>query len=236
MAERIYIVDNRYYDEAVAAFGRGRMLLPSVTCQSLDPPVSAHPDMVLFTPARGSVICASEVFDEYKRLLSPFGIQLVQGKSHLSRAYPSDVAYNVLNTAKGAFARFDKTDQTVTEALQAQNKKLFPVKQGYARCASVCFGNCLITADETIACSGKEAGLLVLAVSPGSVRLPGYDYGFLGGASGLLGEKTVAFFGDLSAHPDGEVIQKFITENGFFIADIPTMPLTDIGTIFCIEL
>ncbi len=236
MADRIYIVDNRYYNAAKAAFGQGRTMLPSVTCPGLAEPVASHPDMVLFAAGRGEVICAREVFDEYTRLLSPFGIHLVQGKSQLMRDYPGDVAYNVLNTPKGAFARFDKTDRTVTEALRAHNKKMVTVKQGYARCATVCFGNCLITADPTISAAAKEAGLSVLTVSPGGVLLPGYDYGFLGGASGLLDEKTVAFFGDVFAHPDGEKIQKFITENGFFISCIPQMPLTDIGTIFCIEL
>ena len=236
MKNRLYIVDKRYYDAITAAFGHGRIMLPSVLCPALSKPVATHPDMILFSPEKGVVICAKEVFAEYSRLLSPYGIRLVQGESHLNSAYPEDIAYNVLNTPAGAFARFDKTDRQIVLALQTRNKRMHSVKQGYARCSSVSFGNALVTADTTIAKAGRLAGLSVLTIRPGFVSLPGYDYGFLGGASGIIDGDTVAFSGDLDTHPDGEVIRSFIRKNGFQIAEIPGLPLTDVGTIFCIDL
>ncbi len=236
MQDRIYIVDNRYYDVFCHTLGEGLSVLPSVTCKALDEPVSAHPDMVLFSAEKGTTICAEEVYEEYHKMLSPFGIKLVQGESTLMRDYPKDIAYNVLNTPRGAFAKFDSTDKQIIDLLDRLNAPRISVRQGYARCATVCFGDALISADTTIIEAGKKAGLSVLSVCPGYVSLPGYDYGFLGGASGILGRDTVAFFGDLSLHPDGEKIRNFITENGFFTKEVIGQSLTDIGTIFCIEL
>ncbi|MBQ2696162.1 MAG: hypothetical protein IJF61_02545 [Clostridia bacterium] len=236
MQNRIYIVDCRYFDAVSASFGTGRILLPSVPCKELDEPVSCHPDMVLFAPEKGTLICAKEVFEDYQKLLSPYGVRLVQGKSNLMRDYPKDIAYNVLYTSVGAFARFDSTDARVTDFLEKQKVQKHNVNQGYARCSTVSFGAAVITADTTISEAGKAAGLSVLKINSGFVSLPGYDYGFLGGASGVLEDNTVAFFGDLSTHPDGEKIRRFISENGYVCSDVPGTPLLDIGTIFCIEL
>ncbi len=236
MADRIYIVDNRYYDAFCQTLGKGLTVLPSATCLALDEPVSAHPDMVLFSAEKGSLICAKEVYEYYLKMLSPFGINLVQGTSVLRRDYPKDIAYNVLNTVVGAFARFDSTDKQIIDLLDQMKIRKISVRQGYARCASVTFGDALISADYAIVKAGKEAGLDPLFITLGSVSLPGYDYGFLGGASGILGGDTVAFFGDLSTHPDGEKIRDFIIKKGFFVKEVAGQPLLDIGTIFCIEL
>lgn len=236
MPDRIYIVDNRYYDTFCKTLGKGLTVLPSVTCKALDEPVSAHPDMVLFSVEKGSLICAEEVYDDYKKMLSPFGIKLVQGAAVLSRDYPKDIAYNVLHTSCGAFAKFDSTDKQIIDLLDRLKISKTSVRQGYARCSTVSFGDALISADPGIIEAGKNAGLSTLFITPGNVLLPGYDYGFLGGASGMLSGDTVAFFGDLSLHPDGKKIRDFITEKGFFIKEVLGQPLTDIGTIFCIEL
>ncbi len=236
MPDRIYIVENRYYDAFCSSLGKGFTVLPSVTCKSLDAPVSAHPDMVLFTAEKGVVICAKEVYEDYHKMLSPFGVKLVQGTATLGCDYPHDVAYNVLNTSAGAYARFDYTDKQIISHLDAKKIPKISVRQGYARCACVALPGALITADPTLLKAGKKAGLDLLSVTPGFVVLPGYDYGFLGGASGILGDDTVAFFGDLSTHPDGDRIHNFIAKHGFAVKEVPHQPLTDIGTIFCIEL
>lgn len=236
MPDRIYIVDNRYYDTFCKTLGKGLTVLPSATCKSLDAPVSAHPDMVLFTAEKGEVICAKEVYEEYQKILSSFGIKLVQGAATLHRDYPNDVAYNVLSTPCGVFAKFESTDKQIIDLLEKNQIRKTSVRQGYARCSTLSFGKALISADSGIIKAGRAAGLSVLSITPGFVKLPGYDYGFIGGASGVLADDTVAFFGDLSLHPDGKKIRDFITEKGFFIKEVIGQPLTDIGTIFCIEL
>ena len=83
--------------------------------------------------------------------------------------------------------------------------ELIPVKQGYAKC-SLCIvsENAVITADEGLAYTLCRAGLDVLKIIPGCIRLPGYGYGFIGGCCGKLDAATMAFAGDPLTHPDGK--------------------------------
>ena len=76
----------------------------------------------------------------------------------------------------------------------------------------------------------KSPDLGVLPVSQGHVKLDGFEYGFLGGASGRVGDEIV-FNGDLSAHPDYEAIREFIESRGLAVRFFPEYPLTDIGSI-----
>ena len=236
MKDRVYLVDGRYFEQASRAFGKRRVFLPSVCCPSLPETTAYHPDMALCPVAPGKVVCAPEVYEAYRELLAPFGVTVLSGETRLRSDYPGDVAYNVLITEKCAFSRTDCTDSVVKKCLTEQGKTLISVAQGYACCSSRSFGNCLITADPSLLRGGEKAGLSVLPISAGHILLPGYDYGFIGGASGILESETVCFFGDLNTHPDGEKIRTFIEVRGFSVLDVPGMPLTDIGTVLCIEL
>jgi len=236
MSRHIYIADCRYYEDINRAFGDGRTILPSVCCSSLAAPVSCHPDMVLWPATAGVVVCAPEVYAEYKEMLSPFGIKLVQGMSRLSARYPADIAYNVLCVGNTAFALWNKTDRQICRLAEKQGVSRITVAQGYARCSTLPVGDGIISADPSICHAAKSAGLKVLTVSPGHILLPGYDYGFIGGASGLFEDDTVAFFGDPDTHPEGLFIRDFIKKQGFKLLDVPKRPLVDIGTILRIDL
>ncbi len=230
----VYIVDKRYYNAFTDAFGTGDIFLPSVCCPELAEPVSCHPDMALFA-AGGTVICAPSAYQAYRRILSPFGVKLVQGKTNLSRYYPNDIAYNVLNAADCAFARWDRTEEQIRSLLDRRGIRRVPVRQGYSRCAALAVGDGVITADPGIGAAAQQSGLAVLLIRPGHVLLPGYDCGFIGGASGIVGS-AVVFFGGLDTHPDAETMRAFITARGFSIRDLPGRPLIDIGTVFAIEV
>ena len=56
-------------------------------------------------------------------------------------------------------------------------------------------------------------GIDVLLISPGYIDLPGLDYGFIGGASGLIGKNKLFFTGRLNAHPDYNRIVDFLQKN-----------------------
>ena len=236
MADCIYIADRRYYDAIQQAFGKGSIILPSVPCASIAVPVSCHPDMVLYPAGKGLLVCAPEVYEAYERILSPFGINLVQGERTLSVCYPEDIAYNVLHAGGAAFALWEKTDAKIQELIKKQGISMYRTAQGYARCSALSFADCLVSADPSLCQAAEKAGLCVLQITPGNILLPGYSYGFIGGASGVMEDNTIAFFGDLGLHPEGERIRSFIQEHGFSILEIAGRPLTDVGTILRIDL
>ncbi len=231
MQKNVYVVDCRYAEIIEKAFGDAGIFLPSVPCSSLQEPVSCHPDMTLYPAGDGRVVCAPSVFAEYSALLSSFGRTLVQGKTPLFKDYPRDVAYNVLNVGSYAFARWDYVDIVLQRVAREQGTFFVPVAQGYSRCSALVVGNGVVTADASIANAVYNTGFSVLKISPGYIELPGYDYGFIGGASGVLDEETVAVFGDLDFHPDGEAMRQFIFRQGFDLREIKGTPLTDVGTI-----
>ena len=76
----------------------------------------------------------------------------------------------------------------------------------------------------------KYPDLNVLKVSPGFVKLDGYDTGFIGGTSGRVGDEII-FHGDLFVHPDFQRIVSFIEKRGLTCRWFSDFKLTDIGSI-----
>ena len=220
------IVDNRFYSVAKEYFKERFEIIPSPTIEGLPRETSAHPDMGL---VRMGEVFVSEptVFSFYKKAL--YGKTVLCGKTVLSRHYPNDIAYNVLISETVAFGNEQFTDPVLKDVLKESGILLSSVKQGYAKCSAAVIKNAVITADKTIEYAAREKGLKTLLISPGDVVLDGYDYGFLGGATGEIDE-GLFFFGDITKHRDYQKIHSFLNENNIKYEFIEGFPLTDVGT------
>jgi hypothetical protein len=98
----------------------------------------------------------------------------------------------------------------------------------------------VITSDDGIARTLAGFGLEVLKISPGNIILPGLDYGFIGGASGMVSGDIIVFYGNLASHPDFRKIQDFVKSHGKGCMSLSHESLTDLGTFiplkeYCIE-
>ena len=176
------------------------------------PPLTYHPDLLL---------CKLGVSD---------AAPLFRGDpARLSPVYPGDVLYNACCTGRYFIHNLK---YTAPELLAAAGGSLpVQVPQGYAKCSIVCVDETsIITYDAGITKACLAAGLNVLQITPGHVRLPGYPTGFLGGAGGRVG-REILFNGDLSAHPDCAAIRDFIESRGLSCVHFPDYPLTDVGSI-----
>lgn len=72
----------------------------------------------------------------------------------------------------------------------------------------------------------------MLLISSGDIKLEGYDYGFIGGASGKISDNTVVFFGNAEMHPCYSSIRELCLKNKIGIKILcKNMPLTDVGGI-----
>lgn len=150
----------------------------------------------------------------------------------LGMDYPEDVAFNAACTGKYFIHNLKLTAPDLLQEAKNRNMKLIDVRQGYTKCSIVVVDETsIITYDEGIAkaCSPFD-DLDVLLVSPGFVRLDGFDTGFIGGASGRIGDEVI-FNGDLSGHPDFARIVEFIESRGLKCKWFEEYPLTDIGSI-----
>ncbi len=170
-------------------------------------PVSSHPDIYMCR-------LKNEVF---------FG-----DRSKLVPEYPGDVLYNA--AVLGDYIICSK--YTDPELISRSGCKQILVKQGYVKCNLVVLSDHhVITEDEGIyKALGAYSDINCLLISPRQVRLPGHEYGFIGGASGLV-DGEIIFNGDLSRHSDYKAIADFVSVAGVGIKYFPDYPLCDIGSI-----
>lgn len=199
-------------------------------------PVCGHPDMLVFSvSAEGGSASAATNTDrlilpiDYYRENASFwrsvGLPLTLTAHPFGKVYPADIGLNQLVVNGTLYGRLDAAAPEVLAAYPEQVN----VRQGYARCSVLKLTEtAAITADRSIAAALVHCGCEVLLIRPGHIRLDGYDYGFIGGASFPLPDGAVCFFGDLSTHPDAQAISDFAARQGVRLHTLP-IELTDFG-------
>ncbi len=186
-----------------------------------------HPDMQL-SGCYGHYVCERGLYDYYKKILCPHGVNLTCGESLLTCNYPGDIAYNVKVVGDSVFHKKGCTDSVLKQVLK--DKEFIDVSQGYSGC-SICkvSENAIITADMSIHKKAMQNSICSLLISPDHIDLEGFDYGFIGGAS-FYADKTVYFFGDVSKHPDFKAMEEFCKFAGSRIVTLGIEKLTDYGS------
>ena len=158
------------------------------------------------------------------------GLKIVRSASVGGGKYPADAALNALLLSGFVFHKSDITDPALRDALNARGYDSIHVNQGYTACSvAIVDENSVMTADERIAAEAAEIGLDVLCVSPGHINLPGYDYGFIGGACGKIAPDKLAFTGTLTHHPDYARILSFLADRGVEAVFLTNEPCFDCG-------
>ena len=149
------------------------------------------------------------------------------------REYPGDAQFNCCVVGKHVICNPKTAGTGIVDFLTKSGSKMcVPVRQGYSRCA-VCVvdADSIITEDRGISAAAKATGLHVLLIRPGYIRLDGYPYGFIGGASCKLASDKLAFTGNLDTHPDREAILAFLAERGIAPVYLSQEPAFDIGSM-----
>lgn len=179
----------------------------------------------------------------------------------LKPSYPGNIIYNAVCTGKYFIHNLKYTDPELLASAKgwkgapggsaeasysSGGLTLVDVPQGYTRCCCLPVDDIsFITSDQGIAKALTSAGADVLVIEKGHIDLPGFDYGFIGGCAGHItvpsydgacdcGQPTILFNGDLSSHPDYEVIVNFIHDRNIDTAYFEEYPLTDIGSILAL--
>ena len=148
----------------------------------------------------------------------------------IGKNYPENVRLNCLYIGGGLYGRISAADASVLDFCAKEGIECVDVKQGYTRCSALALNDhAVITSDSSIQKALESGGAEVLRIKEGHIRLDGYDYGFIGGAS-FADDNTVFFFGNAKKHPDFEKIKAFCDK---YHSEIEILcreePLTDIG-------
>ncbi len=206
----------------------GYCLIESAPLSNVNKALKYHPDMQI-VKGDNCYICAPECYEYYKPYFEMLNIKLVRGSAAPCEKYPLDVCYNVAVVGNYAVHNFNYTDK---QFLKHSSLEHINVKQGYSKCSlCVVSSNAAITSDEAIAKTLANYGIDVLKVSAGNVTLEPFEYGFIGGASGLIDKNKLAFCGDISLHPDYQKIKCFCSKHDVEIINLTSGQLVDVGTI-----
>ena len=197
---------------------------------SVNKNISLHADISFLFDGEGTLFIASEMA-EYKNIFTGI-VSVVIIPEKLGNEYPRDVLLNCVPLGKKLICNVDTVSQTVLEYFKNKDYDILNVRQGYTKCSVIPVSdNSIITDDLSIAKLCLSENIDVLTVSKGCVKLYGYDYGFIGGASGRISENTIVFCGDINSHPDSESILQFLDKYGMTAISLDDSPLYDIGSI-----
>ncbi|MBR5521606.1 MAG: hypothetical protein IKU54_06385 [Oscillospiraceae bacterium] len=112
------------------------------------------------------------------------------------------------------------------------DKNKIVVKQGYTRCSTICVNSrAYITDDENIFNTLLKNNLDCLKIEKGDIKLEGYDYGFIGGASVKLNDNEILFFGDLKNKKDKSNVISFLKKYNVKPIFIENKEMHDIGSV-----
>lgn len=197
----------------------GVIRLPSY--DRLDTPVASHPDMLTLPTPDGKIYMFGEYVASLPKVLSD---KIRHVDNVPDKKYPGDILLNFLIYKENIIGRVDM----LPRELQRLGLRQIAAKQGYARCSVCLFGNHAITSDKGLSDILSSLGAEVLTISPSGISLPGYDRGFIGGATIVHGH-DVFFFGDPLTHPDGVKMVDFIRSAGFSPIALGSTSLCDYG-------
>lgn len=210
----------------------GINIIETPYCSNLYEAVSAHPDMLMHHIGGDEIIVAPNIYHDVRKELEKLNFKVIEGDIVLKSTYPDNVAYNVGRIGEIVIHNFKYTDKKIIKRLEEKELKLINVKQGYSKC-SICLVNekAVITSDRGIAKELEKHDIDVLLIRSGYIDLPGLDYGFIGGASGLIDSKKILFCGDIRKHPDYKSIKKFLKKYLVSFEAVEDKKLIDIGSI-----
>ena len=197
----------------------------SYKSRNLCPAVCSHPDMTILHMGENKFICAPDAWEYYNNLLPD--ARMIRGEIELSPEYPRDITYNIAVVGGYAFLNLKTSQARINTGRRTIN-----VRQGYAKCGTCVVGEkAIITADTGICAAARENGLDALLIEPGHIELPGMNYGFIGGASGLIAPHSLAVNGELDTHPNGGEIVNFCRKHDVEIVELKHGSIYDIGSL-----
>ncbi len=221
--------------EALKKYGFETVLMPPSPL--LQTGVASHTDMLIFI-GFGRLFCHTSYYESNKDLIEYIAkkgnLILSLSDEEWAQNYPLDVLFNACLIGNKLICNEKTVSRDILRAAREARYEIINVNQGYTKC-SVCVvsDNAIITSDKHIAKTCKNFGIDVLLIPEGHISLPPYDFGFIGGASGLS-KNNVFFCGSLDTHPDGERIKDFCKSHGKNAISLSDDKLQDVGSIMFI--
>ena len=203
----------------------------TVNSRHLDTKINYHTDLLVNNIAQGIIMLDNTQSANIVKYLT-IGYKCEYLKNTVTSPYPSECLLNCVVVGDKLICNPDTADKKLAEYAHEYNYNIISVNQGYTKC-SICIvsDNALITDDESVYYACNKNKIDSLYISKGSINLNGYDYGFIGGCTGLIDRNKLLFNGDINYHKDCNKIIDFLNIYNIKPFIIENEPLTDIGSI-----
>jgi len=199
-------------------------------------PLNYHPDMLCFNldKNKNKWLFYETVYKINKDKLDKLNLDIITVTDPASCEYPNDISLNAAMFGDNLICNIKHTNKIILNYAEQTGKNIINVKQGYAKC-SVCIvnENSVITSDISIYEKTTQNNTDILFIEKGHINLDGYDYGFIGGCSGLIKNKLL-FTGNINFHPDYKKIKDFCGSRGVEVVSLSDEKLYDYGSIFAV--
>lgn len=202
-------------------------------CENVYSPVNTHPDIQIHFVNDKTAFVPPELYDYYRNIL-PRNVVLHKGNKRLGGTYPSDIAYNISRIGNNVILNLKYADENIIKYYRENGFNLVNVNQGYSKCNICSDGKAAVTEDEGIYKVLLRSNIPALKIRHGSVLLSGFDYGFIGGASGYF-ENRILFCGKVEDAPNYNEIKSFFSQNNTELLSLDSESLTDYGSIIFFE-
>ncbi len=207
----------------------GEKVFFSYDCENIYKPVNSHPDIQIHFVGKREAFVPPMLYDYYKAIL-PHDVKLHKGNKNLGGTYPLSVTYNISRIGNKVILNLKYADEEIVKYYKNNGFELISVNQGYAKCNICSAGEIAVTEDEGVYKALLKAGIKSLKIPVGDVKLSGFPYGFIGGASGEFKDK-ILFCGSLK----NKLAANFFQENGILVCSLDNEILTDYGSIIYFE-
>ena len=207
-------------------------LIKTTKCKEAYNAISYHPDINFIKLNNNNVLVSPNLYDYYNEVLSPLGFNIIKGDKFIENKYPNNIAYNAVILGNKIIHNFDYTDKKLLQYIEENNFEKIKVKQGYCKCCTcIVDENSIITSDKGIYNEAIKHNIDCLLIEIGHINLFELNYGFIGGCSGLISNDTLAFFGDISKHPNFSEIESFVKNKNINILSLSDENLLDLGSL-----
>ncbi len=195
-----------------------------------DDSVSTHPDMQFLYLGNGKAVTWDLFYEYYVKLLKETGIEIIKAKQSFTFKYPENTALNCVICGDYLIHNHKFTDITILD--ECKNLTKLNVSQSYSKCSTAITGtSSIITEDSVIYETAVQNRFEACHIGRGDILLKGYDYGFIGGASGLIDKNRIAFTGNMRYHKSFETIEYFCNKQKIEMIFLSKEKPIDIGSI-----
>jgi hypothetical protein len=195
----------------------------------LPEPVNSHADLQLLHLTENTIIFQNEHLCTGESELNFYIRKISQIPGN---KYPDDVRLNCAIIGNKIICNKKTIAREILEYAESSGLTVINVNQGYTRCSTcVVNENAIITDDISVFSAAQNFFDDALLISKNSIRLDGYDYGFIGGSCGKIDKDKIAFNGAIESHRDYKLIIDFLQRNNTECIELHRNRLTDIGGI-----